>query len=70
MLPRRRLANEVPVEEVYESDRMTWLEQQVGALTQQFQEFLATQNQHKQNHNLYDSDEDALVSDDFWEVPR
>ena len=47
---------------------MTQLEQQVEALTQQFQAFLANQNQ--QNHNPYDLGDDAPRSDDFWEVPR
>ena len=42
--PRRCPANEVQVEEVYEHDRMTRLEQQVQALMQQFQAFLANQN--------------------------
>ena len=31
---------------------------------------MATQNQQNQNHNPYDSDEDALEGDDFREVPR
>ena len=31
---------------------------------------MATQNQQNQNHNLYNSYEDALGGDDFREVPR
>ena len=42
--PRRRLANEVPVEEMYDRDRMTRLKQQVEALTQQLGTFLAIHN--------------------------
>ena len=48
MLPRRRPANEVPVEEAYERDRMTRLEQQMEALTQQLQALMAVQNQQNQ----------------------
>ena len=47
---------------------MTLLEQQVEALTQQFQDFLSNQNQ--QNHKPYDSGDDYTRSDNFWEVPR
>ena len=47
---------------------MTRLEDQIEALTQQFQEFLANQNQ--QNHNPYDSGDDSAGSDDFWQVPQ
>ena len=39
MPPRRRLANEVSVDEVYDRDCMTRLEQQVEALTQQLGAF-------------------------------
>ena len=57
MPPRRRPANEVPVEEVYDRDRMTRLEQQVEALTQQLGAFMAIHNQ--QNQRPYDlGDED------------
>ena len=55
---RRRPANEVLVEEAYDHDRMTWLEQQMEALTQQLQAFMAVQNQ--QNHNSYDLGDYAL----------
>ena len=65
MPPRSRPANEVKVEEVYERDRITRLEQQVEALTKQFQAFLAAQNQHNQSHNPYDSGYDALEGDNF-----
>ncbi|KAJ8619599.1 hypothetical protein MRB53_028128 [Persea americana] len=37
MPPRRRPANEIPVNEAYARDRMTRLEQQMETLTQQFQ---------------------------------
>ena len=63
MPPRRHPANEVLVEEVYECDHMMWLEQQVEVLTQQFQAFLANQNQ--QNHNPHGSCDDSPRSDDF-----
>ena len=70
MPPRRRPANEGLGKEVYNCGHMMRLKQQVEALTQQFQAFLATQNQQNQNHNPYDSDEDALGGDDFRELPR
>ena len=38
------------------------------ALRQQFQTFLATQNQ--QNQNPYDLGDEGPRGDDFWEVPR
>ena len=57
MPPRRRSANEVPVEEAYKCDRMTRLKQHMEALTQQFQVFLAVQNQ--QNQPQYDSSDEG-----------
>ena len=69
MPPWRRPTNEVKVKEVYECDRITRLEQQVDALTKQFQAFLAAQNQHNQNYNPYDSGYDALGGDNFLVVP-
>ena len=36
MPPKKRLTNKIPIEEVYERDCITRLEQQVEVLTQQF----------------------------------
>ena len=66
MPPRRRPTNEVPVEEVYDHDRMTRLGQRIEAFKQQSQAFFATQ--HRQNHNPYNLGDDALGGDDFQEV--
>ena len=45
MPQRRRPANEIPVDEAYERDRMTLLEHQMEALMQQLQAFMIVQNQ-------------------------
>ncbi|KAJ8625639.1 hypothetical protein MRB53_034169 [Persea americana] len=68
MPPRRRPANEIPVEEAYARDRMTRLEQQMEMLMQQFQAFMAYQNH--QNHNAHDAGDDFEESDDSQEAPR
>ena len=67
MSPRRRPANEVPVEKAYERDRMMWLEQQMEALTQQLQAFMAVHNQY--NQPQYDSHDEGLRDDNYQEVP-
>ena len=50
-----------------ERDRMTQLEQQMEALTQQLQALVAVQN--KQNQPQYDSGDEGLEGDDYREVP-
>ncbi|KAJ8639403.1 hypothetical protein MRB53_016097 [Persea americana] len=68
MPPRRRAANEIPIEEAYARDHMTRLEQQMEMLMQQFQAFMA--NQNHQNHNAHDAGDDFEESDDSQEAPR
>ena len=63
MPPRRRPDNKVPIEKMYDNDRITRLEQQVEALTQQLGAFLAIHNQ--QNQSPYDSDNENPRDDDF-----
>ena len=69
MPPRRRPANEVPVEEVYDHDCMTRLKQRIEAFNQQYQTFFATQNQH--NHNPYNLGDDFQgIDEDFKETGK